>query len=95
MPSYDEMKNEELAAEAKSRGLPHSGTNAELIDRLSNDDAAKGAEARGEAQGPVEQGVAVAAPDPADANVDPAPYTEVKPVSGSELPENDFQRPVE
>jgi SAP domain-containing ribonucleoprotein len=43
MPEYIKMKNAELEALLKERGLPSSGKKAELVDRLTKDDSEKAA----------------------------------------------------
>jgi SAP domain-containing ribonucleoprotein len=47
MPEYGKMKNAELEALLKERGLPHSGKKAELVARLQDDDKAKESESAG------------------------------------------------
>ena len=41
MPEYAKMKNAELEALLKERGLPHAGKKADMVDRLTKDDEAK------------------------------------------------------
>ncbi|KAF1933981.1 uncharacterized protein M421DRAFT_88037 [Didymella exigua CBS 183.55] len=38
MPEYAKMKNAELEALLKERGLPHAGKKADMVDRLTKDD---------------------------------------------------------
>ncbi|KAJ4374013.1 hypothetical protein N0V83_002752 [Neocucurbitaria cava] len=38
MPEYAKMKNAELEALLKERGLPHGGKKADMVDRLTKDD---------------------------------------------------------
>ncbi|CBX94456.1 hypothetical protein IAQ61_009697 [Plenodomus lingam] len=38
MPEYTKMKNAELEALLKERGLPHTGKKAEMVERLQKDD---------------------------------------------------------
>lgn len=40
-PTYEDWAKADLAAECEKRGLPTSGTKADLIDRLEDDDDAK------------------------------------------------------
>ena len=45
MPEYAKMKNAELEALLKERGLPHAGKKADMVDRLNkNDESKKSAE---------------------------------------------------
>lgn len=41
MPEYAKMKNAELEALLKERGLPHGGKKADMVDRLQKDDEKK------------------------------------------------------
>ncbi|KAF3045440.1 hypothetical protein E8E12_004338 [Didymella heteroderae] len=41
MPEYAKMKNAELEAMLKERGLPHAGKKADMVDRLTKDDEKK------------------------------------------------------
>lgn len=41
MPEYAKMKNAELEALLKERGLPHAGKKADMVDRLTKDDEKK------------------------------------------------------
>ena len=41
MPEYAKMKNAELEALLKERGLPHAGKKADMVDRLIKDDEKK------------------------------------------------------
>lgn len=40
--NYEDMTNAELSAELERRDLPHSGTKAELVERLRESDAGTG-----------------------------------------------------
>ncbi|KAI8937767.1 hypothetical protein NX059_005467 [Plenodomus lindquistii] len=41
MPEYTKMKNADLEALLKERGLPHTGKKAEMVERLQKDDTEK------------------------------------------------------
>jgi SAP domain-containing ribonucleoprotein len=43
MPEYSKMKNADLEALLKERGLPHTGKKADMVDRLQKDDEEKAA----------------------------------------------------
>jgi SAP domain-containing ribonucleoprotein len=45
MPEYAKMKNAELEALLKERGLPHAGKKADMVDRLTKDDEQKASSA--------------------------------------------------
>lgn len=45
MPEYAKMKNAELEALLKERGLPHAGKKADMVDRLTKDDEKTGSSA--------------------------------------------------
>lgn len=45
MPEYAKMKNADLEALLKERGLPHAGKKADMVDRLTKDDEKKGTNA--------------------------------------------------
>jgi SAP domain len=42
VPPYDQWSRDELVAELKARNLPTTGKNAELVDRLEENDAQDG-----------------------------------------------------
>lgn len=42
MPEYSKLKNADLEALLKERGLPHTGKKAEMVERLQKDDEKKG-----------------------------------------------------
>ncbi|KAJ4358900.1 hypothetical protein N0V95_002680 [Ascochyta clinopodiicola] len=42
MPEYSKMKNADLEALLKERGLPHAGKKADMVDRLTKDDEKAG-----------------------------------------------------
>src|ERR1700761_3930036 len=41
MPDYSKMKNADLEALLKERGLPHTGKKADMVSRLQEDDKSK------------------------------------------------------
>lgn len=43
MPDYTKLKNAELEALLKERGLPHTGKKADMVSRLTDDDSKKAA----------------------------------------------------
>lgn len=61
MPEYAKMKNAELEALLKERGLPHAGKKADMVDRLTKDD-----EKAGSSGAPADQKAAVNAEDEID-----------------------------
>lgn len=61
MPEYAKMKNAELEALLKERGLPHAGKKADMVDRLTKDDEKKSSGAA-----PAESNPAVNAEDEID-----------------------------
>lgn len=61
MPEYAKMKNAELEALLKERGLPHAGKKADMVDRLIKDDEKKSSDAA-----PAESKPAVNAEDEID-----------------------------
>ncbi|KAF2997364.1 hypothetical protein E8E13_004216 [Curvularia kusanoi] len=78
MPEYAKMKNAELEALLKERGLPHAGKKADMVDRLTKDDEKKSSGAA-----PADAKAAVNAEDEIDwdddepAKTAPAPAAEV------------------
>ncbi|KAF1354479.1 hypothetical protein EJ07DRAFT_132145 [Lizonia empirigonia] len=61
MPEYAKMKNADLEALLKERGLPHAGKKADMVDRLTKDD-----EKAGSSAAPAEPKSAVNAEDEID-----------------------------
>jgi hypothetical protein len=69
---WESLKVDELKAELEARGLPKSGTKAELVERLVDDDAAQG-EAAPAAEAPAAEAAEAPAPEAA---ADEAPAAE-------------------
>lgn len=91
MPEYAKMKNAELEALLRERGLPTGGKKADMVDRLTKDDDSKGAAAAAETKPAVnaedeidwddEGDEAAAPPAKADEPVAPTQETTEKAVS--------------
>jgi large subunit ribosomal protein L22 len=83
---WGSLKVDELKAELEARGLPKSGTKAELVARLEGDDAAPAADAP-PAEAPSED--AAAAAETADASAEDASDEDASDPAGADAPADD------